>query len=247
MTEDSSGGDPRPRVAVFRPSDEREEKAIEALREGGFEPLTDPLLGLRPTGVEPRKDADYTVLTSVTGARIVGEVLKNADTSVCAIGPKTRDALERRDIGVDVVPEEYTSQGLVEALDRHVGGSTVEVARSDHGSGVLTDGLNESGAYVHETVLYELYRPEGGGLETVHGVCDGSIDAVLFTSSLTVQHLLEAFEEEGKGPDSLEGVVVGTIGEPTRETAEKSGIEVDFVPETETFEGLIEGLEDCLS
>jgi len=246
VTETFFEGD-SPRVAVFRPSDEREEKAIEALEKSGFEPLSDPLLELTPTGVEPRKDADYTVLTSVTGVRLIGEVLTTTDTSVCTIGPKTRDAVERRNVDVDVVPEEFTSQGLVDALGQHVGGATVEVARSDHGSDVLTDGLNEAGAYVHETVLYELYRPEGGGIETAQRVRDGSIEAVLFTSSLTVKHLLEAFEEEGTNQDSLKDVLIGAIGEPTRETAEEAGVEVDFVPESETFEGLIEGLKRYLN
>jgi len=236
----------RSRVAVFRPADEREEKAVEGLREAGFEPLSDPLLELTPTGLEPRKDADYTVLTSVTGVRLVGGVL-GPDTSVCAIGPKTRDALEEMGVEVGVVPDEYTSEGLVECLSGRVEGARVEVARSDHGSDVLPRGLNDAGAYVHETVLYELGRPEGGGVKTARGVRDGEVDGVLFTSSLTVEHLLEAFGEEGVGAGALEGVVVGTIGEPTRETAEEHGVGVDFTPEEETFEGLVDALGDYLS
>jgi len=244
---EASSGDTRPRVAVFRPADEREEKAVELLRERGFEPLSDPLLELTPTGLEPRKDADYTVLTSVTGVRLAGEVLLEMDTTVCAIGPKTSDALEEKGVGVDLVPDEYTSEGLIGALEGLVDGERVEVARSDHGSDVLTDGLNEAGAYVHETVLYELNRPVDGGVETARGVRDGDVDAVLFTSSLTVEHLLEAFEDEGVEPGALEDVVVGTIGEPTRETAEERSLDVGFTPEKETFEGLVAKLKEYLS
>lgn len=246
-TDSPSNEDSRPSVAVFRPSDEREEKAVETLRESGYKPLSDPLLELTPTGVDPRKDADYTVLTSVTGVRLVCRVLEDADTSVCAIGPKTRDALEERGVKVDIVPDEYTSEGLVKTLRRRAEGARVEVARSDHGSDVLIDGLNDAGAYVHETILYELYRPENGGVETAKEVRDGELEAVLFTSSLTVEHLLEAFKEEDVEPETLEDVVVGAIGEPTSETAENNGIDVDFVPEKETFEGLVEELEDYLS
>jgi uroporphyrinogen-III synthase len=231
----------RPTVGFFRPADEREKRAVEEARELGLEPVSDPLLETFPTGAVPRADADYVVLTSVTGVGIATEDGRDAlkEAVVCAIGPKTADALEKEGVEVGVVPDEYTSSGLVDSLSRRVGGARVEVARSDHGSAELLDGLREAGAYVHETVLYEIRRPDGGGKKTARALRDGSLDAIAFTSSLTVEHLLEALNEEGIGTESLEQVEVYAIGEPTRETAESFGIEVDGVPDEETFEALL--------
>ena len=160
--------------------------------------------------------------------------------TVVAIGEATADALRARDYPVDVVPAEYSSVGLVEALADEVAGATVEVARSDHGSAVLLDGLREAGAAVHETVLYRLARPAGAG-DSAELAAAGDLDAALFTSSLTVEHFLAAAADRGVHDEALAGLagaVVGAIGEPTRETAESAGVDVDVVPEKADFEAL---------
>lgn len=211
-----------------------------------MEPLSDPLLEVHSTGAEPRSDADFVVLTSVTGARVAADVLRETEAIVCAIGPKTAEALRERGVDVGVVPDEYTSAGIVEALAGTVEGARVEVARSDHGSDELLDGLNDAGAYAHETVLYELVRPEGGGKRTARALRDGSLDAVLFTSSLTVEHLVEALDEEGVGRAALDDTLVCAIGEPTRRTAESQGVNVDTVAQEETFESLVEAAAERL-
>jgi uroporphyrinogen-III synthase len=242
----SDGKEP-PKVAFFRPADEREKRAVEVVREHGFEPLSDPLLETVPTGAKPRTDANYVVLTSVTGVRLASEPLRDTDAVVCAVGPKTADALRAEGIDVDIVPEEYTSAGLVDALgEAGVEGKRVEIARSDHGSDELLDGLNEAGAYVHETVLYEIRRPEGGGEATADALRGGTLDAVLFTSSLTVEHLVSALKEAGVGIDALDDVLVCAIGEPTRQTAERMGVKINLVPDEETFESLVEAIAENL-
>lgn len=240
--------DDRPVVAFFRPADEREKRAVEAVRARGMEPLSDPLLETRPTGAAPRTDADYVVVTSATGARIVADARApdGNEAVFCAIGPRTADALRERGVEVGVVPETYSSAGLVVSLSPSVEGARVEVARSDHGSDELLDGLNAEGAYAHETVLYEITRPEGGGRKTAEALRDGALDAVLFTSSLTVEHLVGALDENGVGRDALDDTLVCAIGEPTRETAEASGVGVDFVSEEETFESLADAAAERL-
>jgi uroporphyrinogen-III synthase len=199
------------------------------------------MLAVDPTGEAPREDADYVVLTSKTGVELAAEAgWDPGDATVCAIGSTTADALRAAGYEADVVPEEYSSAGLVERLADEVAGARVEVARSDHGSAVLTDGLEAAGAYVHETILYRLVRPDGAG-ESTELAADGALDAALFTSSLTVQHFLAAADDRGLRDavlDGLESATVGAIGEPTKETAEAAGVAVDVVPETADFETL---------
>lgn len=236
-----------PTVAVFRPDDDRLATAVALLESLGARPIADPMLSVVPTGRVPRTDADFVIFTSKTGAELVaGEWESHA--TICAIGASTADALEAAGIGVDVVPPEFTSAGLVDVLADRVDGSTVEVARSDHGSSVLPSGLWDAGGYVHETVLYELQRPEGAG-DSVTMAADGGLDAVLFTSSLTVEHFLAIAEERDQREAVLEGLseaVVGAIGPPTRETAESHGIDVDVVSETAAFEPLARAVFDRL-
>ncbi|MDS0282131.1 uroporphyrinogen-III synthase [Haloarcula onubensis] len=232
---------PRLRVAVFRPDDERLADAVELLESLGADPVPDPMLAVEPADAAPREDCDFVVLTSKTGVELAAEAgWDPGEATVCAIGESTAAALREAGYAVDVVPEEFSSAGLVEALADDVVGARVEVARSDHGSAVLTDGLEAAGAYVHETVLYRLVRPPESG-ESAEIAADGDLDAALFTSSLTVEHFLDAAEERGVRTETLEGmhdVTVGTIGEPTKETAEAAGIPVDIVPERADFERL---------
>ena len=121
-----------------------------------------------------------------------------------------------------------------------VGDTSVEVARSDHGSPVLLDGLRDAGADVHETVLYRLVRPEGAG-ESAALAAAADLDAACFTSSLTVEHFLDAAAERGVRDAAIAGLndaVVGAVGDSTRETAASFGIDVDAVPAEATFEAL---------
>ena len=235
-----SGTNREVRVAAFRPDDERLAEAVELLDSLGATPVADPMLDVRPTGEMPR-DGEYVVLTSKTGVELAADAgWDPGDATVCAIGDPTAAVLRERGYEVDLVPEEYSSSGLVAALEREVEGTRVEVARSDHGSAVLTEGLAEAGADVNETVLYQLVRPEGSG-ESASLAAAGDLDVALFTSSLTVEHFLDAADERGVREEAIAGLndaVVGAIGEPTRETAAREGISVDVVPAVAEFERL---------
>jgi len=150
---------------------------------------------------------------------------------------------------VDRIPETYTSSGLVTELRTDMPGATVEVARSDHGSDVLIDGLEDAGATVSETILYTLNRPDDAGV-SVDLLIDGKLDAILFTSSLTVTHFIDVATERQTLSDlknQLRSVTVGVIGPPTADTAASNEIDVDFVASTADFEVLVSELQDHFS
>jgi len=229
------------RVAVFRPDDERLAEAVELLDSLGATPVADPMLAIEPTGATPRSDADYAVFTSKTGIELAAEAgWEPGDATLVSIGSGTTAAANDAGWTVDREPETYSSAGLVELLAEEVADSRVNVARSDHGSQVLLDGLAEAGADVTETVLYRLVRPADAG-DSIELAADGELAAVAFTSSLTVEHFLDAAADRGRRDaaiDGLDAAVVGAIGQPTRETAINHGIDVDIVPEEATFEAL---------
>ena len=241
-----------PRVAVFRPDDDRIDRAVSLLASLGADPVADPMLAVEPTGTNPAAgeslDAASVVFTSKTGVELAANAgWSPGDTTLVAIGPSTAAAAREAGWTVDVVPEEYTSAGLVATLRDRVDGCVVEVARSDHGSDVLLEGLDEAGADVTETVLYRLTRPDGAGDSTALAA-DGDLDAVAFTSSLTVSHFLDAAAERGVRDAvlaALDDVIVGAIGAPTAETAAEHGIDVDVVPDEAAFDSLATAVVDA--
>ena len=238
----------RPRVAVFRPDDERIDAAADLLSALGAEPVSDPMLAVEPTGETPA-DAPYVVLTSKTGVELAAEAgWEPGEATLVAIGPATAAAAREAGWTVDVVPDEYTSAGLVERLRGEVDGVRIEVARSDHGSDVLLDGLREAGAVVSETVLYRLIRPDEAG-DSAELAAAGELAAAAFTSSLTVEHFVEAAAERGVRDAAIAGLneaVVGAIGPPTAETAADHGIDVDVVPEDAEFESLARAVVEAV-
>lgn len=242
-------GEGRPRVALFRPDDQRLVRGARTLESLGVTPVADPMLAVERTSATPREDAALAVLTSHTGVDIASEAGWQPGGRVAAIGERTADRLRAAGYAVDVVPVEYSSAGLVATLAGEVDGECVEVARSDHGRAELLDGLRAAGAYVHETILYRLVRPDGGG-HSVALAARGGLDAVLFTSSLTVEHFFAVAEERDLAEAAREGLadaVVGAIGEPTSESAADADIDADVVPETATFEALARATVDELA
>ncbi|WP_153952462.1 uroporphyrinogen-III synthase [Halosegnis longus] len=230
----------KPKVAVFRPAGERIETASALLAELGVEPVADPMLTTEATGAVARTDGDYTVVTSTTGVGILADHDWQAETTLCAIGSTTADALRETGYTVDIVPEEFSSAGLVERLTDEVDGKRVEIARSDHGSEVLPDGLTDAGGYVHETTLYRLTRPTESG-RSARLAADGELAGVAFTSPLTVEFFLDAAAETASREAvraALDEAVVGCIGEPTREAAREAGFGVDVVPASASFDAL---------
>jgi len=230
------------RVAVFRPDDERLASAVDLLESLGAEPVADPMLAVEPTGDAPASGSDYAVFTSKTGVELAAESGWSPDdaTTLAAIGPATAAVAREAGWTVDVVPDDYSSAGLVAALRGEVDGASVEVARSDHGTAVLLDALGDADADVHETVLYELVTPPGAG-ESVDRAVAGELEAAAFTSSLTVENFLALAAERGDREAAVAGLndaVVGVIGEPTRETAASHGVDVDVVPAEATFDAL---------
>lgn len=238
------------RIAAFRPDDGRAARASSLLESLGAEPVIDPMVELQPTGNLPRTDVSTIVLTSPAAATILADAgWDPGEAAICAIGDGTASALREAGYEVSLVPEEYSSSGMVTALADRVDGDRVEVARSDHGSAVLLEGLVDAGAVLTETIIYELEMPADAGFSTERAA-DGDLHGMLFTSALTVEHFMDAAAQRDVADDvsdHLDEIVVGVIGGPTRDRAEAAGIAVDIVPETADFELLARNVMDTLS
>jgi uroporphyrinogen-III synthase len=110
--------------------------------------------------------ADYVIFTSANGVEFTLLKLDDPDefiemlnkTNVVAIGPNTKIALQKKGIRVNIVPESFSSIGLVEQMSG-IEGAVIEIARSSHGAPELVDGLLKKGAVVHETQVYQLISP----------------------------------------------------------------------------------------
>lgn len=238
-----------PVVALFRPDDARMRRTAALVSERGGRPLCDPMLSITPTGELPPPDAPMTVFTSRTGVELAAAAgWTPTATRLVAVGPATADAAVAVGWPRPPTPQRYESAALAELII-DLDPARVIIARSDHGSAVLPEALAAAAVDHEEVVLYRLDRPADAG-ESVRATTDGAVDALAFTSSLTVEHFFAIAAEIAVTADirsQLPQVTVGAIGDPTAATLRSHGVEPDCIPAEATASALIETIFERLT
>lgn len=253
-------------IAIMRPAGYLAE-SVKLAGSMGFKTVTAPLIDVvDKTDVSfkgfveriMKGESDYVIFTSANGVEFTLLKLDEPDefieqlnkTQVVAIGPRTKDALLRNRIDVSIVPEKYSSEGLVEHLTG-IEGAVIEIARSSHGAPELVRGLVEKGAVVHETQVYQIIMPrDERHTELMERTLAGGIDIFAFTSSMMVRNFIALAEEMRVKDEVIRAMnekTVAAIGKPTSDTLAGFGVKVKVMPGNYTFEELLRACRehDC--
>jgi uroporphyrinogen III methyltransferase/synthase len=190
------------------------------------------------------------IFTSVNGVAAFRERLRDAGRSaprapgqiVVAIGPATAEALSQEGLQADVVPDEFTAEGVVSALRPRLGrGDAVLLVRAAEARDVLPRELAASGARVSIAPAYRTVLTREGSERALALLEARRIDAVTFTSSSTVRGFVAVV-----APDDaarlLGDVVVAAIGPITAATAAEHGLRVTVMPHEYTIPALAEAI-----
>lgn len=161
---------------------------------------------------------------------------------ICAVGPRTAEAIEQYGLKADLVPSEYKAEGVLAALGgEKVKGKRFLIPRAKVAREIIPDGLRKLGAEVTVAVAYENVKP-AGDLERIKKLFeDGKIAAVTFTSSSTVNNFVEILGQK-EYKKVLTGAVIACIGPVTAKTAEEYGIKTDIMPKDYTIPALVEAM-----
>ncbi|HEX5615961.1 MAG TPA: uroporphyrinogen-III C-methyltransferase [Acidimicrobiia bacterium] len=159
-----------------------------------------------------------------------------AGVRVAAIGPGTASAFASRGIVVDLVPERFVAESLLDAFPAPKGDERVLLARAESARDVLPDGLAARGYRVDVVPVYRTVTtdPDPELLERVRA---GRVDVLTFTSSSTVANFCDAL---GALPDPQPLVV--SIGPVTSATARERGLRVDAEADPHTIDGLVDAV-----
>jgi uroporphyrinogen III methyltransferase/synthase len=230
----------------------------------GAEVLEFPTIEVRPpedygpldAAIRDLDSFGWIVFTSVNGVESFVERLRHhgldlravpRSAKLAAVGPATAERLERAGLRVDVVPEEFRAEGLIDALDADtLVGSRVLIPRAKVAREILPQRLREAGAEVVVPPAYETV-PSSEGKEHLAKLLEaGEIDCVTFTASSTVENFVVAFGgEETAG--LLAGTKVACIGPITADTARKYGVLIDAEAEEYTIPGLANTVVDLFA
>jgi uroporphyrinogen III methyltransferase/synthase len=158
--------------------------------------------------------------------------------------------LAGRGIKADLLPEEFTGEGLAETLiNDGVAGLNILIPRALKAREVLPQRLSGAGAEVTLAPVYQNVLPQSSAGEKLkddlrQALEEKSVEMVTFTSSSTVKNFVTLLDISG--PDELQklmtDVAVAAIGPITAKTAESYGLTVDVQPAEYTIPSLVESI-----
>ncbi len=236
------------------------------LRQYGAEPLSFPCIEIAPPDDPATLDdalrlaanGHYQglILTSVNTVIALETRLKQlalaasalASLKVAAIGPATaEEATNRLGVRIDVMPDEYISDALLDALMRDPALAGAAAARlllpqSEIADTALAERLRQHGAQVVVVPAYRTVRGSGG-VNLPELLQRGAVDAITFTSGSTVSNCCARLNNESRHRNPLAGVTVACIGPKTADAAREFGLTACIVPIEYTLEALVAALD----
>lgn len=188
---------------------------------------------------------DWVVLTSANGVEAVRRRMTELGIDkallmfrrLAVIGPATAQALCSAFREPDLMPDEFVSESIAEALG-DVAGRRFLLARADIARKDLARILTERGAVVDEVAAYRIVKP----VQPI-ALPDQAPDTIALTSSSAVRGTKEALEEKGLERWMREAELA-CIGPITAQTVRELGYEVAVMADEYTIPGLVKAIAD---
>lgn len=162
-----------------------------------------------------------------------------AGVKVAAIGSATAEELLHNGVRADLVPQDYSSEGLLaEFRQMQSAPERVLAFKSDIGRESVMAGLSQLGAEVDMVAAYRTV-PDSASATAARDAYAAGVDATTFTSSSTVDNLLDMLGDDAA---SVNRGLVCCIGPITADTAQRRGLRVDVVPAVHTIDALVDAI-----
>lgn len=245
-------------VVITRPAGQGRPTAAAFEERGAASVLMPTIRVQQPTDPTPLRDAievigryDWVIFTSTNGVDYFFHYLKEmgydaralAGSGVCAIGSVTAERLEEQGIRADLVPEDYTTDGIVRAFASEVNadGQTMLCPRSDIAPPGLVEGLEGIGAQVNEVDAYSVTRDCSAAGKVSELIEDDAIDWLTFTSTSTVENFLDVIGLDVVKKASLR---IASIGPATSEALRSQDLTPTVEADPHTVDALIDAVEE---
>jgi uroporphyrinogen III methyltransferase/synthase len=242
-------------IVITRPQRQADDLARLLISEGAY-PIYFPTIKIVPPanwhGLDEAIDIlttyNWLIFTSANGVQFFFERLweKNKDIrdlkgiKICCIGPATARQIEDKGIKVDLIPEQFIAEGILQsfaAMD--LKGRRILIPRAAKARDVLPEGLKKLGASVDVVAAYQTVNSGNKKEDLAVLISDNKVDVITFTSSSTVTNFVEIMGHDFTLPEQVD---VACIGPVTAATAKKAGFKIDISQEEYTMEGLVQSL-----
>lgn len=243
----------KPVVAITRPAD-RAKKACEIVEKLGGSAVLAPTLDLKPVNTDSLKNLvknkdslDWIVFTSPTTIDSFNLFYPNffdgLNCKVAVIGNKTGSLLEKQGVTPDLMPDDFTAEGLVgEFTERDIRNQTIGIPRTASARDTLPKGLEKLDNNVIIAEAYQSLFPmdDESVKELISKIESSEIDAITFTSPLTVHNFFKISENNEKLAELLsDKLLTVAIGPITGKVLDEYGVE-HIYPDTYTVPDMME-------
>ena len=178
-----------------------------------------------PNGVERFFDAFFATYED---ARSLG------NPRIAVIGNGTAQKVREYRFAVDLVPEKFVAEGLVEAFaNESIENLTVLWVRAEEARDVIYEGLTALGGIVDECIAYKTVPETGDPTGAAARMAEQGADLMTFTSASTVDNF---FKLALPWPENC---AAGSIGPVTSEALRKHGVEPAFEAKQHDIPGLV--------
>jgi uroporphyrinogen III methyltransferase/synthase len=198
------------------------------------------------------RDFQWVIFTSQNAVAIFWEQLLGsgfdarslAHVKVCAVGAATAGALLEHGIIVDVVPERFVAESLLEkvAARDDINGSSVLYVTAEGAREVLRDGLAKLGASVTVVETYQSINDGSGSKRLVRALEAENVDLITFTSASAVRGYVNAV-----GDELAQRVSAASIGPITSGAIAAAGISLKCEAKESTIDGLVDAVQLALA
>ncbi|MGH9839114.1 MAG: hydroxymethylbilane synthase [Blastocatellia bacterium] len=231
-----------------------------ALQKLGAEVIACPTIEIKEPGSWEQLDRaliylswyDWLVFTSANG---VEYFLRRLDElghgraelmhhKICAIGRKTAEKLGGENLMVDLMPEKFTAEALVETFLKTYGvrqrlrGSRMLLPASRTTRDVIRPAMDKIGVYVEVVEAYQTVLPAASSADVTALIRIAQADYIVFTSPSTVTNLAALLETDHLAAP-LARTRIACIGPVTAEAAALHGLTVHIQPEEHTGQAIV--------
>lgn len=208
-----------------------------------------------------KDDPDYSVFMSSKAVKLLFDTAKKvskygqlqlavANTSVIAVGPKTKAALESEGIKVSHMPERFSSVGVGEVFTLlNAEGKKVIVPRSGASTPFLAQLLEKIGLEVREIYLYDVKSSSDLSywVEFKELFSQNQVDGIIFTSVSSVRAFFDIMlsdMDEKTLKSRLEKTTSIAIGPFTADELKKFGTN-PLTADVHTVQGAVDAIKSC--
>lgn len=189
---------------------------------------------------------DFIIFTSAHAVTMfikrlndLGKTFDFKNVKVVAVGNKTKSVCEANDIRVDIIPKQFSGEGVVTELSKNnLQNKLVFIPRSAIGKEDLPTGLENLGATIITAPVYNVSLPSNETIKSnVEKLNSSKPDVFIFTSPSTFENFVLIMNIDNP-VTFFKNYEVAAIGPTTKAAIENRKVNVSIMPDEFTIRGL---------